>query len=109
MSELLPAATRTLLDLFQGPLKDVRFPDADAKRLEAAVDAVKRANAALALAEAELHAAKQTLAQETDRTMAYARIYAAQRPELRAVLDAKPARRGRPKKNDEEVLAAAAE
>lgn len=109
MSELLPQATRTLLDLFQGPLKDVRFPDADAKRLESAVDAVKRANAALALAEAELQTAKQTLAQETERTLAYARIYAVDRPELRAILDAKPVRRGRPKKNDDAEIAAAAE
>ena len=107
MPELLPTATSTLLDLFQGPLKDVRFPDADAKRLATAVDAVKRANAALALAEAELLAAKEVLASETERTLAYARVYAADRPDLRAVLDAKPPRRARRKKGEDALVAAA--
>jgi hypothetical protein len=111
MNDLLPPLTVHLLDLFQGPLRDIRFPDADGERLGAAVDAAATANEALARAEAALEAARGVLAdkqrivaQETERTLAYARVYAAERPELRAALDAvtirTPTRRGpgRPRK-----------
>lgn len=108
---LIPLATRSLLELFQGPLRDVHFPDADAERLEASVDAVMRANDAVTHAEAALAEAREALAEkqrcvahETERTLAYARIYASERPELRTALDAvtmpSTARRpvGRPRK-----------
>ncbi len=110
MVDLLSQSTRILVDLFQGPLRDVRFPDADAARLDTVVDAVTTANAAVARAEAELVAARESLAEkqrflalETERTLAYVRVYAADRPDVRAALDAtaKPksgARRGRPRK-----------
>lgn len=111
MSELLPPLTVHLLDLFQGPLRDVRFPDADGERLAAAVEAAGAASDALARAEAAVEAARAVLsdkqrvvAQETERTLAYARIYAADRPDLRAALDAVPTRSptrrgpGRPRK-----------
>lgn len=107
----LPPLTMHLLDLFQGPLRDVRFPDADADRLGAAIDAAATAKAAVAQAEATLVAAKTALAdrqrvvtQETERALAYARIYAADRPDVRAAIEAAPthtpARRGpgRPRK-----------
>jgi hypothetical protein len=111
MSDALPPLTVHLLDLFQGALRDVRFPDADGERLGAAVDAAAAANEALLRAEAEVEAARKVViekqrivAQETERTLAYARVYAADRPDLRAALDAvttrAPARRGpgRPRK-----------
>lgn len=111
MSDLLPPLTVHLLDLFQGPLRDVRFPDADGERLGAAVEAAAAANEALARAEAAVEAARNVLAdkqrvvaQETERTLAYARVYAAERPDLRAALEAvttrPPTRRGpgRPRK-----------
>ena len=111
MATLLLPLTVHLLDLFQGPLRDVRFPDADGERLGAAVEAAGAANEALAHAEAAVEAARVVLAdkqrivvQETERTLAYALIYAAERPELRAALDAVPARSatrrgpGRPRK-----------
>jgi hypothetical protein len=111
MSDLLPPLTVHLLDLFQGPLRDVRFPDADGERLGAAVEAAAGANEALARAEAAVEAARSVLvekqrvvAQETERTLAYARVYAADRPDLRAALEAvttrAPTRRGpgRPRK-----------
>lgn len=92
---LIPLATRSLLELFQGPLRDVHFPDADAERLEASVDAVMRANDVVTRAEAALAEAREVLAEkqrgvahETERTLAYARIYASDRPELRTALDA---------------------
>ena len=97
MAELLLSVTAHLLDLFQGPLRDVRFPDADGDRLAAAVEAAGAANDALARAEVAVEAARLVLtekqrvvAQETERTLAYARIYAADRPDLRAALDAVP-------------------
>jgi len=120
----LPPNTRNLLDMFHGPLRDVRFPDADADRLEAAIDAVNIAAVALAQAEAALAAAREALGEkqrlvthETDRALAYVRVYAADRPDLRAALDAitsEPAARrgrGRPRKVRpvEEVTEAAAE
>jgi len=104
--------TSQLLDLFQGPLRDVRFPDADGERLGAAVDAAVAAGEAVVRAEAALEAARAVLvekervvAHESDRALAYARVYAADRPDLRAAIDAATARpatakrgRGRPRK-----------
>ena len=103
--------TVQLLDLFHGPLRDVRFPDADAERLGAAVDAVAAAGDALAHAEAAVEAARSVVAdkrrivaQETERALAYVRVYATDRPDLRAALEALTARpptrrgRGRPRK-----------
>lgn len=91
---LIPHATRSLLELFQGPLRDVHFPDAGAERLEASIDAVTRANDNVVRAETALAEAREDLAEkqrcvahETERTLAYARIYAADRPELRTALD----------------------
>ena len=108
----LPPNTRHLLDLFHGPLlRDVRFPDADADRLEAAIEAANVAALALAQAEVALAAARTALGEkqklvthETDRALAYVRVYAVDRPDLRAALDAlatrPPTRRGpgRPRK-----------
>lgn len=119
MSESLPAVTIHLLDLFQGPLRDVRFPDADADRLAAAIDAAATARESVAIAEVavdaarlELHEKLRLVSQETERTLAYVRVYASDRPDVKAALDAAPtakatARRspGRPRK----VLAAAGE
>jgi hypothetical protein len=107
----LPLLTLQLLELFHGPLRDVRFPDADGERLGAAVAAVAVAKEALTRAEAEVEAARDALAEkqrvvahETERALAYARVYAADRPDLRAALEAvttrSPTRRGpgRPRK-----------
>jgi hypothetical protein len=109
MRDSIPQITAQLLDLFQGPLRDVRFPDADGERLSAAIDDVEAAKEALARAQALVEAARSSLAEkeqivmhETERTLAYARVYAVDRPDLRATLDAltahPPSRRGRPRK-----------
>ena len=104
--------TAHLLDLFRGPLRDVRFPDADGERLAAALaseaaaaEAVMHAEASLEAARGALADARRSVTQQTERTLAYARVYAADRPELRAALDAvptaTPTRRGpgRPRKS----------
>ncbi len=105
----IPPRTTQLLELFHGPLRDVRFPDADGERLLAAVevaqiahDAVARAELAVETARTALAEKERAIAQETDRALAYARVYAADRPDLRAALDmvtatigaGKPSRRG---------------
>ncbi|MDB4944021.1 MAG: hypothetical protein JWP97_3555 [Labilithrix sp.] len=109
---MLPEATTRLLELYRGPLRDVRFPDADEGRLHASIDSMQAAQDALTQAELAVDAARSALRdqtemvrQQTERAFAYARIYADGRPELREALDAateatKPARRGpgRPKK-----------
>lgn len=109
MNELIAPLTRHLLELFAGPLRDVRFPDADVERLTLAVEETQAAHAALARAEEAVDAARkalvekqQVVAKQTERTVAYARIYAADQPQLLASLEAlsTPPRRGRgrPKK-----------
>jgi hypothetical protein len=112
MNDLLSPLTLHLLELFTAPdgaLRDVRFPDADGERLTVAVEEARVAREALARAEAAVDAARATLAEkqraiahQTERTLAYTRIYAADRPELRAAIDAVAALQargpGRPRK-----------
>lgn len=105
MADLVSSQTLHLVELFRGQLREVRFPDADAERLGASIDAVLAANDLVAHAEAALEAARealgmkqQALVQETERTLAYARVYAADRPELQAALDAMPTSRSTAKK-----------
>lgn len=112
---MLSEATTQLLDLYRGPLRDVRFPDADEGRLKASIESMQSAQEALTHAELAVDAARSALrdqqhmlTQLTERALAYARIYAAGRPELQAALGTvvpsaigeKPARRGpgRPRK-----------
>lgn len=112
---MLSEATTRLLELYRGPLRDVRFPDADEGRLRASIESMQSAQEALTTAELAVDAARTALRdqlhmvnQQTERAFAYARIYADGRPELREALDAvavavvdKPARRGpgRPRKS----------
>lgn len=97
MVDTLSPQVRALLDLFDGPLREVRFPDADGQSLasaaadaEAARAAVDAAERALAEAKAALEGAQRTLDQKAQRSLAYARVYAVDKPELQAALDAVP-------------------
>jgi hypothetical protein len=110
MDDLISPLTRHVLELFAGPLRDVRFPDADVEQLSRAVDEARCAHEALVRAQLSVDAAREALAEaqrgigkQTERTVAYARIYAADRPELLASLDVvteAPRRgRGRPRKD----------
>lgn len=111
MDDLLPPVTRGLVELFEGPLRDVRFPDADLDGLRRAIDEAAKAREALVNAELALQSARQALdeqneiiARRTDRSLAYARIYAAERPEILLAVESlastpAPSRpRGRPRK-----------
>jgi hypothetical protein len=115
--------TQRILELFSGPLRAVRFPDLDTETLTHAASAVDDARIAVASAEASLEAARRALVasedaleRTTERALAYARVYAVERPELRAAIDAvaEPVRRGpgrprkpRPEKTAEPNAAAA--
>jgi DNA-directed RNA polymerase subunit F len=135
MHSSLPPPVQTLLELFDGPLRDVRFPQADGAALGAAAEDLHAARVAVAHAEAVLEAARVTfqdkesqLTQLTQRALAYARVYAQDNPSLLAALPEPArgaarakrrvdesgvalvpqpaARRGRPRKVPEETAAA---
>jgi hypothetical protein len=89
----LPSFVHALLQLFEGSLRDVRFPDADGEALKNAVAAYQTAQAAVTTAEASLQSARTqlneadaALARVSQRALAYARIYAQENPELLATL-----------------------
>ncbi len=125
----IPTAVKELLALFDGPLASVTFPDVDGPALreqvasvEAAVHDVEAAAAAWAEAKRAVDSRLEVLLQKAQRALAYARIYAEDKPELDATLaslvvprwgdprgnnkapsgqDVAPARkRGRPRKSD---------
>ena len=126
-SNPIPTAVKELLALFDGPLADVHFPDVDGAVLreqvtsvEAAVKDVETAAAAWAEAKRTVDARLEALLHKAQRTLAYARVYAEDKPELDAQLaalvlpkwgdprglktnGAEPVaarKRGRPKKNE---------
>ena len=82
MSQLSPSV-QAVLELFQGPLADLRFADVDAAGLLNLASAVEQSAAAVAEQEALLSELRQTLADRQDsllllaqRALAYARVYA---------------------------------
>lgn len=74
---------QAVLQLFQGPLADVRFADIDAAGLASIAAEVESAADAVAQQEAQLSELRQTLVERQDallllaqRALAYARVYA---------------------------------
>ncbi len=91
----IPTAVKELLALFDGPLSSVTFPDVDgpslreqAASVDAAVHEVEAAAAAWAEAKRNVDARLEVLLQKAQRALAYARIYAEDKPELDATLAA---------------------
>ena len=79
----LSAPVQAVLELFQGPLADVRFADVDAAGLANLAAAVESAAAEVAQQEAQLAELRQSLAERQDallllaqRAVSYARVYA---------------------------------
>jgi len=79
----LPPPVQAVLELFQGPLAELRFADVDAAVLASSASAVEAAAAAVAEQEAQLSELRQTLADRQEallllaqRGLAYARVYA---------------------------------
>ncbi len=131
-NDLIPSPTPAttglegLIALFHDELKAVQFPGLDAKVLDAAAERVHAAACEVRRCEAELEAARAQLAvtqedalQKGQRALAYARVYAQDAPELlarlasvalrgiaaappsspTAVAPAAPRKRGRPPKS----------
>jgi hypothetical protein len=78
----LSPSIRAVLDLFEGPLADVRFPDVDRESLaqaEAEVEArraeLQRALEAVASARESLEAAQSALLEHARRAHGYASVY----------------------------------
>lgn len=79
----IPQPVQLLLELFSTDLRDVRFADMDSQTLvrlagevRAAADAVMTAQAALDCARQALDEHQEILLQQSQRALAYARIYA---------------------------------
>lgn len=88
-------ALRALLGLFATDLDTVQFPDTGLDVLEAATqqvkacaEAVSRAQVALETARRALNESQEALLQKGQRALAYARVYAEERPELAQKLEA---------------------
>jgi hypothetical protein len=113
------ALARSVIDLYTDELADVRFPDVDLARLQAAREELTSVQCELERCSAELERMRATLAAKAqaldataERALAYARIYAEKDPRLSARIDAvrrarspaaadgvdAPKRRGRRKK-----------
>lgn len=80
---------KALLGLFDGDLRELKFPDVDAQVLTTTARAVVAAAESVAEAEAALEAAREELQRHQDallhkaqRALAYARVYAEEQPEL---------------------------
>lgn len=80
---LLSPSVQAVLQLFQGPLADVRFADVDAAGLAQLAAEVEAAAATVARQEAQLSELRQSLTERQDallvlaqRAVAYARVYA---------------------------------
>jgi hypothetical protein len=80
---LLSPPVQAVLELFKGPLADVRFADVDAAGLAGVAAEVESAAAEVARQEAQLGELRQSLTERQDallllaqRALAYARVYA---------------------------------
>ncbi len=94
-STVLPAGAAELLQLFETDLQGIAFPDVDASRLQQEVErcrtqavAVDELAANLAAAREELASYQAGLKALGKKAIAYAKVYAADNPELRSKLEA---------------------
>lgn len=89
--DVIPAPIRALITLFEGPLREVRFPDVDGGALqdlvaqaEAQVAEVMEAEQLLATARRTLEDKLDQLNQKAHRALSYAKVYAEDDLPLRA-------------------------
>lgn len=94
-NEAIGPHVMALLELFEGELQDVRFPDIDGGALALSADEVREKAALVQEAEAALAAAQKVMAEaqeallgKTLRAFAYARIFAEGNDVLMAKLEA---------------------
>lgn len=94
-SSAISPPVQTVLDLFATHLPDLRFGDVDAQSLarvahevQAAADVMTTAQIALESARIALHERQESLLQQVQRALAYARVYAEADEVLSAHLEA---------------------
>jgi hypothetical protein len=94
MIDPIPSAVQEVVDLFASELASLKFGDLEPAGLAAASDEIKTIATGVMRAEAELENARTLLAEKRDallqkaqRALAYARVYAENRPELAARLE----------------------
>jgi hypothetical protein len=85
----VPSLAREILELYRGPLAEVRFPDLDRAVLETSTDALvaaqrelEDAERALADAQAKLAERSAALLARAQRGLAYAQVFAQDQPPL---------------------------
>jgi multidrug efflux pump subunit AcrA (membrane-fusion protein) len=107
---------QTLLDLFTTSLAEVRFADVDgqtlarfAEQVESAAETVAAAQSALDAAREALQEKQDSLLQQAQRALAYARVYAESDEALSAQLDAVTLPRASRRARGEEALVLSAE
>jgi hypothetical protein len=94
MIDPIPSAVQEIVDLFVSEFASLKFGDLEPTSLAAASEEVKTLAADMTRAEAELENTRALLAEKRDgllqkaqRALAYARVYAENRPELASRLE----------------------
>ncbi len=94
MNDPVPSAVQEIVDLFVSEFASLRFGDLEPTALAAACEEVKAVAANVIRAETELEnvramlaAKKDALLHDAQRALAYARVYAENRPELGSRLE----------------------
>lgn len=115
----VPALARDVMSLFEEALAEQRFGDVDreslerlAERTRADAERVEAARAALDDAQQALERSRGALFRRAEQGLAYARVFAADAPELAARLEALDARRApkkKPKRRAKKTVAKASD
>src|SRR5262245_35542057 len=94
MNDPIPSAVQEVVDLFVSELASLKFGDLEPSALTTACDEVNTLAADVTRTERELESARAKLAEKKDelvqkaqRALAYARVYAENRPELASRLE----------------------
>ncbi|MBK9259779.1 MAG: hypothetical protein IPM54_08060 [Polyangiaceae bacterium] len=94
VADPIPPSVKALVELFKNELAAVAFPGVDGAMLEQLIgdvqkytDAVIQAEAAVEAARTALRESEEALAVKSQKALAYARVYAADNPEIAAKVD----------------------
>ena len=94
VADPIPPSVKALVDLFKNELSAITFPGVDGALLEQLAgdvqkytEAVIKAEAAVEAARAALRESEEALAIKSQKALAYARVYAEDRPDIAAKVD----------------------
>lgn len=94
VADPIPPSVKALVELFKNELSAVTFPGVDGALLEQLIadvqkytDAVNKAEAALEAARVSLRESEEVLTIKSQKALAYARVYAEDRPEIASKVD----------------------